>query len=129
MAAIVERMRGSTAMRCDELHHLFSIYAGENDILSDLIITHVRFCRTCNLGIEVLSKVLINNDALSCEECRSRFPSYYEATRPDYSLVEMSNIELAEVALHLGNCASCREQYEILVLLSEMEERDEVVDL
>lgn len=116
-------------MRCDELRHLLGIYAGENDILSDLIVTHVRSCRTCNLGIELLSKVLINDDALTCEKCRSRFPSYYEATRPDYSLVEMSNIELAEVALHLGNCASCKEQYELLVLLSEMEEQDAWVDL
>ena len=116
-------------MRCDELGHLLNIYAGESDILSDLIVTHIRSCQTCNHGIELLSKVLINNDELTCEQCRSRFPSYYEATCADYPLVELSNIELAEIALHLGNCASCKEQYEMLVLLSEMEERDEMVDL
>lgn len=116
-------------MRCEELRLLLKIYEGKDDMISDFIATHIRTCKTCNQGIEHLSKVLITNDELTCEQCRSKFPSYYEATRPDYPLVEMSNIELAEVALHLGNCASCKEQYEMLVLLSELEERDEFVDL
>ena len=116
-------------MRCDELRHLLKIYGGEDDIISDFIAAHIRSCQTCNHGIEQLSKVLISYKELTCEECREKFPAYYEATRPDYQLVEMSTIELAEVALHLGSCASCKEQYELLVLLSEMEERDEMVDL
>ena len=116
-------------MRCEELRLLLKVYEGEDDIVSDFIVAHIRSCQTCNQGIEYLSKVLITNDELTCDQCRSRFPAYYEATRPDYPLVEMSNIELAEVALHLGHCASCKEQYEMLVLLSEIEERDEVVDL
>ena len=116
-------------MRCDELRHLLEIYAGEDDIISDFIAVHIRSCQTCNHGIELLSKVIISNKELTCEECRARFPAYYEATRPDYPLVEMSNIELAEVALHLGHCAACKEQYELLVLLSEIEERDEMVDI
>ncbi len=116
-------------MRCDELRHLLNIYREESDIVNDLIVTHIRSCRACNHGIELLGNVLITNDPLTCEECRSRFPAYYEATRPDYPLVEMSNIEQAEVALHLGNCASCKEQYRMFVLLSELEERDEMVDM
>lgn len=115
-------------MRCDELRHLLKIYEAESDIASDLIVAHIRSCQSCNHGIELLSQVLITNDTLTCEQCRARFPSYYEATRPDYQLVEMSNLELAEVALHLGNCASCKEQYAMLALLSELEERDEMVD-
>jgi|SRR5271157_5815158 len=116
-------------MRCDELRHLLKIYGGEDDIINDFIAAHIRSCQTCNLGIELLSEELITYHELTCEQCRARFPAYYEATRPDYPLVEMSNIELAEVALHLGYCASCKEQYEMLVLLSEIEERDEIVDL
>ena len=56
--------------------------------------------------------------------------SFYQVIKlfTEVSLVEMSNLELAEVALHLGNCASCKEQYELLVLLSELEERDQLVD-
>ena len=114
---------------CDELRHLLTISAGENDTVNELVAAHVRSCQTCNQSIEQLAKVLMNDNALTCEECRSRFPSYYEATRPDYALVEMSDIELAEVALHLGNCASCKEQYALLILLSEMEEQDQMVDL
>jgi NMD protein affecting ribosome stability and mRNA decay len=116
-------------MRCEELRLLLNIYEGEDDMISDFIAAHIRSCQTCNKGIERLSKVLITNDELTCEQCRSRFPAYYEATRPDYPQVEMSNIELAEVALHLGQCASCKEQYEMLVFLSEIEEHDEMVDL
>jgi hypothetical protein len=116
-------------MRCDELRHLLKIYGGEDDIISDFIAAHIRSCQTCNFGIELLSEELITYHELTCEQCRARFPAYYEATRPDYPLVEMSNIEMAEVALHLGHCASCKEQYEMLVLLSEIEERDEIVDL
>lgn len=116
-------------MRCDELRHLLKIYGDDDEIVSDFIVAHIRSCQTCNHGIELLSKELISYNELTCEECRARFPAYYEATRPDYPLVEMSNSEMAEVALHLGSCASCKEQYELLVLLSELEERDEMVDL
>lgn len=115
-------------MRCDELRHLLSVFWQESDIVSDLIAAHIRSCQSCNRGIELLSQVLITNDSLTCEQCRTYFPSYYEATRPDYPLVEMSNMELAQVALHLGNCSSCKEQYEMLVMLSELEERDEMID-
>ena len=32
---------------------------------------------------------------------------YYEATRPVYSLVEMADKEMAQVAFHLGQCDTC----------------------
>jgi predicted anti-sigma-YlaC factor YlaD len=40
----------------------------------------------------------------------------------------MSDEEMASIALHLGSCAACRDQYEAFVLLSELEERDEMAD-
>jgi len=113
-------------MRCDELRRLLSIYGDESDISSDLIATHIRDCPTCALGIAQLSDVLIANDTLSCDECRARFPAYYDATHPEYRLTVMPDSEMAEVAVHLGHCDSCRDQYEIMVLLSKMEAEDAV---
>jgi hypothetical protein len=115
-------------MRCDELRYLLKIYGGQDDLISDFIAAHIRSCRTCNHGIELLSNVLISYKELTCEECRERFPDYYEATHKDYPMVHMPSSEMAAVALHLGSCASCKEQYELLELLSEIEERDEIVD-
>jgi hypothetical protein len=40
----------------------------------------------------------------------------------------MKDDELAEMAFHLSHCASCHEEYEELVLLSELEEHDELLD-
>jgi len=76
----------------------------------------------------LLVEALIANDPLSCDQCRARFPAYYEATRLDYPLIEMEDAEMAEMAFHLSHCASCHEEYEQLVLLSELEERNELLD-
>jgi hypothetical protein len=76
----------------------------------------------------LLAEALIANDPLSCDQCRARFPAYYEATRPEFPLIEMEDTELAEMAFHLSHCTSCHEEYEQLVLLSELEERNELVD-
>lgn len=118
-------------MGCQELLRLMNTHTNwrENEAASNLIAAHIHSCPSCHHGIVRLSKALIADDLLSCEQCRSRFPAYYEATRPDHPLVEMPAADLAETALHLGHCTSCREQYEVLVLLSEMEERDEMLDL
>lgn len=64
---------------------------------------------------------------LSCDQCRARFPDYYEATRPVYPLVAMPEQQIAEVARHLGGCPTCHEEYADLVLLSELEERGELI--
>ena len=118
-------------MGCDELRHLLSIYRKEPDIASSLIATHIRSCQICSHGIDRLAEELLTdgNDELSCEQFRMLFPSYYEATRPAYPLAEMSDKEMASIALHLGSCAACRDQYEAFVLLSELEERDEMTDM
>jgi predicted anti-sigma-YlaC factor YlaD len=124
-------VRGKKAMGCDELRRLLSIYRKEPDIASGLIATHIRSCQICSHGIDRLAEKLLadEKDELTCEQYRMRFPSYYEATRPEYPLAEMSDEEMASIALHLGSCAACRDQYEAFVLLSELEERDEMADL
>lgn len=113
-------------MRCDELYRLLNIFWREEDrdIAYSLISTHIHACPTCARGLVQLSKALIAIDNLSCERCRARFPNYYEATHPEYPLATMPEIEMAEVALHLGHCSACREQYAALVQISMMEEND-----
>ncbi|MGI9061391.1 MAG: hypothetical protein ACR2H5_22750 [Ktedonobacteraceae bacterium] len=53
---------------------------------------------------------------------------YYEATHPVYPLVEMADKEMAQVAFHLGHCDTYHEEYEVLLLLADLAERDEMVD-
>ena len=115
-------------MGCEELRQLLNTPWRGNDSLSSCIVTHVRSCRHCHHGLVRLTEALIADDPLSCGQCRARFPAYYEATRPEYPLIEMEDAELAEMAFHLSHCASCHEEYEQLVLLSELEERNELLD-
>lgn len=118
-------------MRCEELYRLLSIYwqQDDRDIAYNLISAHISTCPSCAHGIPSLSEALLSDDTLTCEQCRARFPTYYEATHPDYPLVSMSHVEMAEVAIHLGNCSACRDQYRELERLSVLEESDEVVDI
>jgi NMD protein affecting ribosome stability and mRNA decay len=111
-------------MRCDELYRLLNIYwrDEDRDIAFSLISAHVHACSTCARGLVQLSKALIAGDRLTCEQCRARFPVYYEATHPEYPLATMSETAVSEVALHLGHCAACREQYLALELISALEE-------
>ena len=115
-------------MGCQELRQLLNTDWRGNDRLSSYIATHVRSCADCHHGLVRLALALIADDPLSCDQCRARFPVYYEATRPEYPLIEMEDAELAEMAFHLSHCASCHEEYEELVLLSELEERNELLD-
>src|SRR5947207_248763 len=116
----------------DEQHHNPQRQIERQELhqtLKDAILSHIRTCPQCDHGLVRLSEAIIANDTLNCEQCRSRFPDYYEATRLVYPLVEMSAKEMAQVAFHLSHCASCHEEYEELVLLSELEERNEMIDL
>ena len=115
-------------MGCEELRQLLNTDWRGNDNLSSCIAAHVRSCVDCHHGLVLLAEALIANDPLSCDQCRPRFPAYYEATRPEFPLIEMEDAELAEMAFHLSHCASCHEEYEELVLLSELEEHDELLD-
>src|SRR5215472_9091204 len=118
------------SMRCEELYRLLSIYwrQDDRDIAFNLIPAHIHTCQSCARGLTLLTHALLSDDTLTCEQCRARFPAYYEATHPDHPLVSLSEVEMAEVAIHLGNCPACREQYKELERLSQLEECDEVVD-
>ncbi len=115
-------------MRCEELYHLLTIYSRQEDqdIAFGLIATHIHTCPICARGLTQLGQALIARDNLTCEQCRSRFPTYYEATHPEYPLATMSEIAMAEVALHLGHCAACHDQYNALAHISAMEEEGDI---
>ncbi len=116
-------------MQCNELHRLLQTNWREDDGLSSALAAHIRSCPRCQRGLVRLAYDLTVDDPLRCEECRLRFPNYYEATRPDYPLVQMTDKEIAQVAFHLSHCVVCHEEYEVFVMLSELEERDEMFDL
>jgi hypothetical protein len=109
-------------MRCDELQQLMTIYKRPKDkhIAYQLIATHVRSCPSCVHGVAVSSSQPL--EMLTCEQCRASFPAYYEATHPDYPQVKLPYTTIARVALHLGSCAACRQQYATLRDLAKMEE-------
>lgn len=118
-------------MTCETLLQLLNTveWGNGNGTASERrIVTHMRSCAQCQRGIAQLSEELLARQVLTCDQCRRRFPTYYEATRPEYPLVEMADVEMAEMLLHLNWCASCREEYEELVLLSELEERGEIIE-
>ena len=118
-------------MACDELLRLLQVQSLEernewkNQDAVTGIVAHIRSCPHCRHGLPQLSTALVARSTLTCNQCRARFPAYYEATRPEYPLVHMSNSEILKIMLHLGSCYACRVEYEELVLLSELEERDE----
>ena len=113
-------------MRCDELYRLLTVFWREEDRdrAASLISTHIRSCPTCARGLEPLSQALLAMEDADCEQCRARFPTYYEATHSDYPLATMPEHEMARVALHLGHCAACREQYLALEQVSRCEENE-----
>jgi len=117
-------------MGCDRIAQLLNIdwQTEEVDMTTYRdVVAHIRSCPLCRHGLIFLSRALLSEDTLSCDQCRARFPDYYEATRPTYPLVDMPEQQIAEVARHLGGCPSCHREYEDLVLLSELEERGELI--
>ena len=113
-------------MRCAEFYRLLNIFWREEDreTGTSLISTHIHGCPVCAHGLDELAQALLAIDDLSCEQCQSRFPTYYEAAHPDYPLAAMPGSEMIAVSLHLGQCAACREQYLALEQVSQMEEDD-----
>ena len=113
-------------MRCQQLQRLLT---SENttdtyDEQTERLVAHLRTCPRCQHGIIRLSRALIAHDTLSCDQCRQRLPSYYEATHPDYPLVKMSEQELREILIHLSHCTSCQDDYRFLATVAEMEEAE-----
>ncbi len=125
---ISQYAEGMRLMGCHELRQLLESDWCENDTISGAIVAHIQGCPHCQHGIVRLEYDLLRDDPLSCEQCRQHFPAYYDATRPEYPLVALANTTMAGMVYHLSHCDACREQYTMLVLLSELEERDEIAD-
>ena len=86
---------------------------------------HIHDYPLCRHGrIRLPGNFRVHND-LTHDQCLKFFPPYYEATRPEYPLASMPDSELVAVTLHLATCAQCREEYDVLCLLAELEERGE----
>ena len=107
-------------MRCQQLLQL--LQSEENKTMSeealvDMLATHILSCPFCSQGIDRLSKDLLAVDVLTCDVSRSRFPAYYEATHPPCLSSTLSRREITEVAIHLGQCDNCAEEYGVLVKL------------
>jgi hypothetical protein len=115
-------------MRCEDLNRLLQVYYRSNnrDIVNQLITSHILSCSSCALGLHQLAQELLALDTLTCEQCRPRLPSYYEATHPDHPQVTLPDATIAEVALHMGHCRDCSQLYAALVQVSEIEERGEL---
>lgn len=112
-------------MKCEHLHHLLEAdRATPSEKNTSLLAAHLRTCPRCRQGIERLSQALIRNDTLSCDQCRHMLPSYYEAIRPQYPLVEMAELEMKAILIHLSHCAECQDDYRFLAMVAEVEERD-----
>jgi hypothetical protein len=119
-------------MGCNELLQLLNTRGwaeGENLSICTAIATHVQTCPRCFRGIVRLAEAILTVDMLTCEQCRTYFPAYYEVTRPEYPLASLTDQEIAFVVLHLGNCAACSEEYRELVQLSALEEGEGWGDL
>ncbi|MBA2392816.1 MAG: hypothetical protein H0V70_08720 [Ktedonobacteraceae bacterium] len=95
---------------------------GDEAAINRKIVAHIHSCPLCHHGLVRLTMNLLSADLLTCDQCCNSFPDYYEATRPNYPLVTMPPQQIAEVARHLSSCPSCREEYEELVSLGELEE-------
>ena len=118
-------------MRCETLLHLLNIDGWENgkaSVTRSTLSAHIHTCPLCQEKVVQLAEALAIQSDLTCDMCSRRLPAYYEATRPEYPLVELSEVEMMEVSVHLSGCSSCRDVYDELVLLSELEERDEMVE-
>ena len=86
---------------------------------------HIRVCPRCRHGLLLPAGLLPEIASLSCSACSDLLPAYYEATHPDHPQVSMQPVELAQVAMHLGQCSACCEIWGALVQLSLVEEEGE----
>ncbi|MBV8822970.1 MAG: hypothetical protein JO123_09290 [Ktedonobacteraceae bacterium] len=119
-------------MGCDELLDLlntrWAVVEEPSEATAASIAAHIRSCPSCHRRVVQLSETLVAKDVLTCNQCRTRFAAYYEATHPDHPLFTMPAIELVSVAIHLAHCVNCREEYKALVLLWQLEEKQQSAD-
>lgn len=89
----------------------------------EALAAHIYRCPLCRMGRIGLPEDFHLDTPLSHQQCQASFPVYYEATRPEYPLVSVPGRELVAVALHLATCRECRDQYDALCMISDLEER------
>ena len=89
------------------------------EALYDTLATHILSCPLCSQGIDRLANAV---DVFTCDTIHLRFPAYYEATHSSCLSGKLSSEEIEEVVVHLGQCASCAEEYQVLLDLWQREE-------
>ena len=107
-------------MQCQQLLQLLQREENKTmpeEALFDTLAMHILSCPVCSQGIDRLSNALLTVDVLTCDTSRLRFPTYYEATHLPCLSGKLSHKEITEVAIHLGQCSSCAEEYGVLVEL------------
>lgn len=92
----------------------------EQQISTTFLAAHLSSCPVCQKNLEQLSKDIFAEDALTCEECCSLLPKYYEEIHPlegDTHTPLLSTSGCIEVTIHLNTCTSCRTSYRVLAKL------------
>ncbi len=112
-------------MKCQELLDLLPTN-GYVDVWEETrcqkIVAHIRSCSLCCRGLARLSKAVIVEDVLSCDACHAHFVAYYEATQPICKSSPLADVDVVQIAVHLGHCTACSEEYHVLVELWDKEE-------
>nr|BBH91123.1 hypothetical protein KTC_58740 [Thermosporothrix sp. COM3] len=117
-------------MKCKELRGLFahgSEWLQGPEALTKLF-AHIETCPICSRNAEGLFGALEEKQSITCERCSSSLPAYYDALHFKEVSEALSENEMLEIERHLAACDRCQEIYEGLVLLAELEERDEAPD-
>jgi hypothetical protein len=110
---------------CTQLGSWLSAAAWQAPAGIEAMAAHIYACPLCRHGRIELPGNFRSDSDLTHDQCQGYFPTYYEATNPEYPLASMPDAELVAVTLHLATCAKCREIYDGVCLLSELEERNE----
>ena len=112
-------------MKCQELFNILSVeeyvHVWEEGIRQK-IAAHICACTLCCKGITRLSAAVIVEDVLTCDACRGSLPGYYEATHIVQLPITLAEVDVVQIAIHLGHCAACTEEYCVLVELWDEEE-------
>ena len=112
-------------MRCQNLYSLFS-FKEYVDVWEEgtqqKIAAHICTCTSCSQGITQLSEAVMAEDVLTCDVCCASLPGYYEATRSAHLSGMLAEVEIVQIAIHLGSCVTCAEEYGVLVALWDEEE-------
>ena len=113
-------------MKCQELCNILCVEEYVDvweEGICQKIAAHICTCTFCYKGIMRLSEAVIAEDVLTCDTCRDSLPGYYEATHPAQETVLLADVDVVQIAIHLGYCVACAEEYNVLVALWEEEEQ------